>query len=219
MQKGRIGKTDTQTDRHTQNPHCACAPRFVKERSNLNTVVCEGSSCRFAPVVTHPKHYGWTGKGGNECWYPCRLSVLKLAKIKGAASNGDNVARRKRWQLWISCDNEGGSSSNKLRTPGLIWSRLEERERLWQQQSCLNAENWYRIKQDFDLGVFTILLCFCRYWQGLLYPYYTLSQCVWTYLLGSWLVEVAVSVLPLHFQQNKRIVTQPRPSFRGIRNF
>jgi len=58
------------------------------------------------------------GKGGNECWYPCRPthpSVLKLAKIKGAASNGDHVVRRKRWQLWISRDNGGGSSSNKLK--------------------------------------------------------------------------------------------------------
>ena len=36
-------------------------------------------SCWFVSVVTHPKHYGWTGKGGNKCWYPCRPSVLKLA--------------------------------------------------------------------------------------------------------------------------------------------
>jgi len=83
-----------------------------------------------------------------------------------------------RLQLWISRDNGGGSSSNKLRTPGLNRSRLEERERLWQQQSCLNAENWYRIKQDFDLGISAILLCFCRYWQGLLHPYYFVSVCL-----------------------------------------
>ena len=66
---------------------------------DLNTVACEGS-CWFAPVVTHSKHYGWTGNGGNECWYPCRPSVLKLVKVKGAAT------------MWP--DKRGSSSGYKL---------------------------------------------------------------------------------------------------------
>ena len=55
---------------------CVCyhmhKPRLVR---NGWPAVLDG----FVSVVTHPKHYGWMGKGGNECWYACHPSVLKLA--------------------------------------------------------------------------------------------------------------------------------------------
>ena len=93
-----------------------------------------------------------------------------------------------RLQLWISRDNGGGSSSNKLRTPGLNRSRLEEHERLWQQLSCLNAENWYT-ESNKTLTWASPPYYFVSVVTDKGYSTHTtLSRCVWTACL-CWLEE------------------------------
>ena len=68
--------------------------------------------------------------GGNECWYPCRMSVLKLAwawQSCWLASKNEVAARD------YVCDNGGGSFSNKYLKSGLIlaWIIGISSESLW----------------------------------------------------------------------------------------